>query len=234
MNQSPSTTTVPASSPLRESSVPPSNRCAQTRRWHSRSRTSSPSTLWPTRSSPRRHRRDELPTRRRDRYRGDQREPPTSTWARCCRSTRTRSARSPRRCTRAPPLSARPVAAGLGATRTRILDGMRDVPPTVVANASEDPHARIDVNPGARRPRRRRCKRMGRPAESTDDVDTAARAPNVWPCTGVPRTYTRACAQMAVSGETDLSPTASARRLPGGDPMMTKITGAGCAWAARW
>lgn len=122
-----------------------------------------------------------------------------------------------------------PVAAGLGATRTRILDGMRDVPPAVVrANASEiltlesmwNPEHAGPADDGAHGP-------AG--VESTDDVDTAARAAERLAL------YLRSkdaegLGAVAVSGETDLVTDGKRTyRLPGGDPMMTKITGAGCA-----
>ena len=63
----------------------------------------------------------------------------TSTWARCCRSSRTRCRKSRANCTK----TARrgcldPVAAGIGEARTFILESFRDAPPTIVrGNASE-------------------------------------------------------------------------------------------------
>ena len=122
-----------------------------------------------------------------------------------------------------------PVAAGLGATRTQILDGMRDTPPAVVrANASEiltlesmwNPEHAGPADDGAHGP-------AG--VESTDDVDTAARADERLAL------YLRAkdvdgLGAVAVSGATDLITDGKRTyRLPGGDQMMTKITGAGCA-----
>lgn len=119
-----------------------------------------------------------------------------------------------------------PVAAGLGATRTAILGAMRDVPPSLVrANASEiiALDALWGLSDGS--------DVGGGPAgvESTDDVDSALAAAK-----RVAR-HLRAhggdgLGAVAVSGEVDLV-TDGERvfRLPGGDMMMTKITGAGCA-----
>ena len=104
-----------------------------------------------------------------------------------------------------------PVAAGLGATRTAILESFRDVPPTVVrGNASEiivldrmwglaDADAAADDGT--------------RPAgvESVDEVDSA-----------IPAARRLARHLAAHDGTHDY-------RLPGGSALMTKITGAGCS-----
>ncbi|WP_404978528.1 hydroxyethylthiazole kinase [Bifidobacterium aquikefiricola] len=122
-----------------------------------------------------------------------------------------------------------PVAAGLGSTRTRILKAFAEYPPTIVrANASEiialcgiwDISLKTDSN-----------GKVNRPAgvESVDDVDSATlhaielarylREHNA--------THTAA---VAVSGERDLVTDGDrVYRLPGGNAMMTKITGAGCS-----
>ena len=122
-----------------------------------------------------------------------------------------------------------PVAAGLGATRTAILESFRDVPPTVVrGNASEiivldrmwglaDADAAADDGT--------------RPAgvESVDEVDSAIPAA---------RRLARHLAAhspngqgaVAVSGAIDfVTDGTHDYRLPGGSALMTKITGAGCS-----
>ncbi|WP_419003927.1 hydroxyethylthiazole kinase [Bifidobacterium pullorum] len=122
-----------------------------------------------------------------------------------------------------------PVAAGLGATRTAILESFRDVPPTVVrGNASEiivldrmwgltDTDAAADDGT--------------RPAgvESVDEVDSAIPAA---------RRIARHLAAhspngqgaVAVSGAIDfITDGTHDYRLPGGSALMTKITGAGCS-----
>lgn len=122
-----------------------------------------------------------------------------------------------------------PVAAGLGATRTAILESFRDVPPTIVrGNASEiivldrmwgltDTDAAADDGT--------------RPAgvESVDEVDSAIPAA---------RRIARHLAThspngqgaVAVSGAVDfVTDGTNDYRLPGGSALMTKITGAGCS-----
>lgn len=121
-----------------------------------------------------------------------------------------------------------PVAAGIGATRTRILESFKTNPPTIVrANASEVLALYgiwgLDAD-AASTP-------FARPAgvESVDDVDSAA---------GAARRLARFLAAsapghqaaVAVSGETDLVTDGEhTYRLPGGSVLMTKITGAGCS-----
>ncbi|MFT8357839.1 hydroxyethylthiazole kinase [Bifidobacterium aquikefiri] len=122
-----------------------------------------------------------------------------------------------------------PVAAGLGSTRTHILKTFADYPPTIVrANASEIIALcgiwGISLKTDSE-------GKVNRPAgvESIDDVDSATlyaielarylREHNA--------THTAA---VAVSGERDLITDGDCiYRLPGGDAMMTKITGAGCS-----
>lgn len=122
-----------------------------------------------------------------------------------------------------------PVAAGLGATRTAILESFRDVPPTIVrGNASEiivldrmwgltDTDAAADDGT--------------RPAgvESADEVESAMPAA---------RRIARHLAAhspngqgaVAVSGAIDfITDGTHDYRLPGGSALMTKITGAGCS-----
>ncbi|MBW3083734.1 hydroxyethylthiazole kinase [Bifidobacterium phasiani] len=120
-----------------------------------------------------------------------------------------------------------PVAAGIGATRTAILESFRDVPPNVVrGNASEiivlDRLWGLGGGEAGDRTR---------PAgvESVDDVESAAAAA---------RRVARHLASrspdgrgtVAVSGAIDLVTDGERDyRLPGGSAMMTKITGAGCS-----
>ena len=123
-----------------------------------------------------------------------------------------------------------PVAAGLGATRTAILESFRDVPPTVVrGNASEiivlDRMGELtDMPADAGEP-------TTRPAgvESADEVESAMPAA---------RRIARHLAAhsndgqgaVAVSGAVDFVTDGTRDyRLPGGSALMTKITGAGCS-----
>lgn len=121
-----------------------------------------------------------------------------------------------------------PVGAGIGEARTRILAAMREVPPSVVrANASEvlaleaiwglAPADGSDATQG--------------PAgvESADEVDSAIEA-----ACRVARhlraTRPDGLGAVAVSGELDLVTDGErVLRLAGGSPMMTKVTGMGCA-----
>lgn len=118
-----------------------------------------------------------------------------------------------------------PVAAGLGATRTAILQSFAAVPPTVVrGNASEllalstlwglDDHADNTGPVGV---------------DAADEVDASLEA-----AVRVARHLTQHSADglgaVAVSGARDLITDGQlVYRLGGGNPMMTKITGAGCA-----
>lgn len=120
-----------------------------------------------------------------------------------------------------------PVAAGIGKTRTAILQSFRDYPPTIVRGNASEIIALADMwglndNVGDAYP-------SSRPAgvESVDDVDSAA---------GAAMRLARHLrehvdeAAVAVSGEVDLVTDGEhIYRLPGGSAMMTKITGAGCS-----
>ena len=122
-----------------------------------------------------------------------------------------------------------PVAAGLGATRTAILESFRDVPPTIVrGNASEiivldrmwgltDTDAAADDGT--------------RPAgvESVDEVDSAIpAAPRL--ARHLPPHSPHGQGAVAVSGAVDfVTDGTHDYRLPGGSALMTKITGAGCS-----
>ena len=123
-----------------------------------------------------------------------------------------------------------PVAAGIGKTRTAILESFRTYPPTIVrGNASEI--IALDAMWGLAR-RMTPPFPATRPAgvEAVDEVDAAVdAAKRVARHLGeaLPRWQAGA---VAVSGAVDLV-TDGERvfRLPGGSAMMTKITGAGCS-----
>ena len=116
-----------------------------------------------------------------------------------------------------------PVAAGIGSTRTAILTSMKTAPPTVVrANASETIALAamwelID----------QQAEPVG--VESADEVD-AAREAAVALAQFLTGHAANGQAAVAVSGAVDLVTDGDTMyRLPGGSPMMTKITGAGCS-----
>lgn len=131
-----------------------------------------------------------------------------------------------------------PVAAGIGRTRSAILWAFRSAPPTIVrGNASEiialagiwdlnvpsagsDTGAKAGTKTGTTRP-------AG--VEAVDDVDSATNAAIVM--ARYLRNYApNHRAAVAVSGATDLVTDGdTVYRLPGGSPLMTKITGAGCS-----
>lgn len=122
-----------------------------------------------------------------------------------------------------------PVAAGIGKTRTAILQSFKTAPPTVIrGNASEiialDAMWELGANDGAE-------GETTRPAgvEAVDEVEAAVDAA---------KRLARYLAQhaaggkgaVAVSGASDLvTDGETVYRLPGGSAMMTKITGAGCS-----
>lgn len=123
-----------------------------------------------------------------------------------------------------------PVAAGLGATRTAILESFRDVPPTIVrGNASEI--IVLDRMWGLADADAADVDETTRPAgvESADEVGSAMPAA---------RRIARHLAAhsndgqgaVAVSGAVDfVTDGTHDYRLPGGSALMTKITGAGCS-----
>ena len=123
-----------------------------------------------------------------------------------------------------------PVAAGLGATRTAILESFRDVPPTIVrGNASEI--IVLDRMWGLADADAADVDETTRPAgvESADEVESAMPAA---------RRIARHLAAhsndgqgaVAVSGAVDfVTDGTHDYRLPGGSALMTKITGAGCS-----
>ncbi|MBT1180988.1 hydroxyethylthiazole kinase [Bifidobacterium sp. CP2] len=123
-----------------------------------------------------------------------------------------------------------PVAAGIGETRTEILRSFRAAPPTIVRGNASEIIALTDMwglaeeaEPGN--------TPVSRPAgvESVDEVDAA-----IEPARRLARHLASLApdgkAAVAVSGAVDLvTDGATVYRLPGGSPMMTKITGAGCS-----
>lgn len=123
-----------------------------------------------------------------------------------------------------------PVAAGIGRTRSAILWAFRSAPPTIVrGNASEIiALAGIwDLNVPSAGAHADTTRPAG--VEAVDDVDSARDAAVIM------ARYLRGYAPnhraaVAVSGVTDLVTDGdTVYRLPGGSPMMTKITGAGCS-----
>ena len=120
-----------------------------------------------------------------------------------------------------------PVAAGIGRTRTAILQAFKAAPPTMIrANASE---VIALANMWGLNTETVGDASEHRPAgvESVDDVESATGA-----AVALAQYLTDAstrCA-VAVSGIADLvTDGETVYRLPGGSAMMTKITGAGCS-----
>ena len=123
-----------------------------------------------------------------------------------------------------------PVAAGLGATRTAILESFRDVPPTIVrGNASEI--IVLDRMWGLADADGADTDGTTRPAgvESADEVESAMPAA---------RRIARHLAAHSNDGQGAVAVSGAVAfvtdgthdyRLPGGSALMTKITGAGCS-----
>ena len=121
-----------------------------------------------------------------------------------------------------------PVAAGIGKTRTAILESFRTYPPTIVrGNASEI--IALDAMWGLAQHDSTVPGTRPAGAEAVDEVDSAVDAAK-----RVARHLAKyspvGAGAVAVSGAVDLV-TDGERvfRLPGGSAMMTKITGAGCS-----
>ena len=123
-----------------------------------------------------------------------------------------------------------PVAAGLGATRTAILESFRDVPPTIVrGNASEI--IVLDRMWGLADADAADTDGTTRPAgvESADEVDSAMPAARRI-ARHLAAHSTNGQGAVAVSGAVDfVTDGTHDYRLPGGSALMTKITGAGCS-----
>ena len=127
-----------------------------------------------------------------------------------------------------------PVAAGIGATRTEILQSFRFAPPTVVRGNASEILALTDmwgIRPDFSAAETAAAREHTRPAgvEAVDDVDSAASAA-VALAKSLSRTASNGKAAVAVSGPVDLVTDGERTfRLPGGSALMTKITGAGCS-----
>lgn len=123
-----------------------------------------------------------------------------------------------------------PVAAGLGATRTAILESFRDVPPTIVrGNASEI--IVLDRMWGLADANAADADEATRPAgvESADEVESAMPAARRI-ARHLAAQSTNGQGAVAVSGAVDfVTDGTHDYRLPGGSALMTKITGAGCS-----
>ena len=121
-----------------------------------------------------------------------------------------------------------PVAAGIGETRTAILESFRTYPPTIVrGNASEI--IALDAMWGLANAEQDNPTTRPAGVEAVDEVDSAVDAA---------KRIARHLAKhspigkgaVAVSGAVDLVTDGDRTfRLPGGSAMMTKITGAGCS-----
>lgn len=121
-----------------------------------------------------------------------------------------------------------PVAAGIGETRTAILESFRTYPPTIVrGNASEI--IALDAMWGLANAEQGNPTTHPAGVEAVDEVDSAVDAA---------KRIARHLAKhspigkgaVAVSGAVDLVTDGDRTfRLPGGSAMMTKITGAGCS-----
>lgn len=113
-----------------------------------------------------------------------------------------------------------PVAAGIGSTRTAILTAFKDCPPAVVRGNASEVMTLADMWGLDAEGAEKSAGPVG--VESADDVDSAR---------GAAKALARFIGgAVAVSGAVDLV-TDGARvfRLEGGSPMMTKVTGGGCA-----
>lgn len=121
-----------------------------------------------------------------------------------------------------------PVAAGIGKTRTAILQSFKSAPPTVIrGNASEIIALDAMWELGAQADDAETTRPAG--VEAVDEVEASVDAA---------KRLARYLADharegkgaVAVSGESDLvTDGETVYRLPGGSAMMTKITGAGCS-----
>ena len=121
-----------------------------------------------------------------------------------------------------------PVAAGIGETRTAILESFRDVPPTIVrGNASEI--IALDAMWGLAEADSTDVSTRPAGVEAVDEVDAAVDAAKRI-ARHVAKLSPVGTGAVAVSGAVDLVTDGERTfRLPGGSAMMTKITGAGCS-----
>ena len=121
-----------------------------------------------------------------------------------------------------------PVAAGIGETRTAILQSFKRYPPTVIrGNASEI--IALDAMWGLNEESATATASKPAGVESVDDVESAI-APAQRLARFMARHGANGTAAVAVSGATDMVTDGEhVYRLAGGSAMMTKITGAGCS-----
>lgn len=121
-----------------------------------------------------------------------------------------------------------PVAAGIGETRTAILQSFKRYPPTVIrGNASEI--IALDAMWGLNEESATATASKPAGVESVDDVESAI-APAQRLARFMARHGANGTATVAVSGATDMVTDGEhVYRLAGGSAMMTKITGAGCS-----
>ena len=121
-----------------------------------------------------------------------------------------------------------PVAAGIGETRTAILQSFKRYPPTVIrGNASEI--IALDAMWGLNEESATATASKPAGVESVDDVESVI-APAQRLARFMARHGANGTAAVAVSGATDMVTDGEhVYRLAGGSAMMTKITGAGCS-----
>ncbi len=121
-----------------------------------------------------------------------------------------------------------PVAAGIGKTRTAILESFRDVPPTIVrGNASEI--IALDTMWGLAESDSSTPGTRPAGVEAVDEVDAAVDAAQRM-ARHLAKHSPSGKGAVAVSGAVDLVTDGERTfRLPGGSALMTKITGAGCS-----
>lgn len=120
------------------------------------------------------------------------------------------------------------LAAGIGETRTAILQSFKRYPPTVIrGNASEI--IALDAMWGLNEESATATASKPAGVESVDDVESAI-APAQRLARFMARHGANGTAAVAVSGATDMVTDGEhVYRLAGGSAMMTKITGAGCS-----
>lgn len=125
-----------------------------------------------------------------------------------------------------------PVAAGIGETRTAILQSFKRYPPTVIrGNASEI--IALDAMWGLNEESATATASKPAGVESVDDVESAI-APAQRLARFMARHGANGTAAVAVSGATDMVTDGEhVYRLAGGSAMMTKIIGAGCSARRR-
>ena len=108
-----------------------------------------------------------------------------------------------------------PVAAGIGKTRTAILESFRMYPPTIVWGLATSDSVTSGTRPAG--------------VEAVDEVDAAIEAAQRM-ARHLAKHSPSGKGAVAVSGAVDLVTDGEHTfRLPGGSAMMTKITGAGCS-----